>query len=116
MQALTKVKDILLGKASIKQSRSPQWPAVRKKHLSNHSTCAVCNGTKKLEVHHKQPFHKRPDLELDSSNLITLCENLSYGLNCHLLIGHLGSYRDINSNIDKDVKAWHQKLKSRYDK
>jgi hypothetical protein len=37
-------------------------------------------------------------------------------LNCHLLIGHLGSYRDINSNIDKDVKAWHQKLKSRYDK
>jgi hypothetical protein len=114
MQALTKVKDVLQGKASVTQSRSPQWPAVRKKHLAEHSSCAVCNGKRKLEVHHKQPFHKYPELELDPSNLITLCEDWSYGLNCHLLVGHLGNYKDINTNVDKDAGTWHRKLKKRY--
>jgi 5-methylcytosine-specific restriction protein A len=114
MQALIKVKDVLQGKASITQRRSSRWPTVRKKHLLNNPVCAVCNGSKKLEVHHKQPFHKRPELELESSNLITLCEDWSYGLNCHLLIGHLGNYRDINNNVDNDVSVWHQKLIKRY--
>ena len=95
------------------KKRSNQWPKVRKQHLSLSPACEVCGGTKKLEVHHKKPFHLHPELELDLSNLITLCENDKNGVNCHLLFGHLGSYRSLNPDVDSDVAIWRGKIKNR---
>jgi hypothetical protein len=110
-------RDIAQGKIpSNGPQRSPQWAKVRKKHLKNNSECAVCGGTKQLNVHHIKPFHLHPELELDSTNLITLCENASYGIICHLLIGHLGNYKNINPNSIQDAKIWHDKLLEDYTK
>lgn len=101
------------GKAGWKNTRSTKWASVRKVFLRTNNKCAVCGGTKKLEVHHKKPFHKHPELELDEKNLITLCEAKTNGVTCHLLYGHLGNYRSINSKVEEDVKIWNGKIKNR---
>ena len=107
---LKHVKDIIQGKATVGQKRSSKWPTVRKHHLEAHPTCAVCGGDKVLEVHHKISFAQNPDLELDPNNLITLCESKSYGLLCHLVIGHRGNYKKINPDVVEDAAYWNKKL------
>lgn len=105
-----KIKDVLQGKAPLQAKRSPRWSSVRKHHLQKNPTCAACGDTDKLEVHHIQPFHTHPELELEPSNLISLCESKSYGIICHLLIGHNGNYKLINPNVVGDSEEWLQKL------
>ena len=106
------ITDTIQGKApSFKVKRSNQWPAVRKKFLETHKKCAICEGTKKLEVHHIKPFHLHPELELDPANLIVLCEDWSYGINCHLLVGHLGNYKNVNDTVLEDSRTWTKKIK-----
>ena len=83
--------------------RSPKWARVRKAHLKANPRCAVCNSKKKLEAHHIIPFHMRPDLELDRTNLITMCESKKT-LNCHLIVGHFGNYKKINPEVRRDAK------------
>lgn len=100
------------GKAPAGAKRSNKWPGVRKNHLKLNPQCAACGDTAKLEVHHIKPFHEHPELELEPSNLITLCESKSYGIICHLLIGHNGSYSRINPNVIEDSKHWYVKLTS----
>lgn len=107
---ITKIIDVLKGKHPIETSRSPHWPTIRKHHLQNNPTCAACGDKSKLEVHHIQPFHLHPELELEPSNLITLCESKSYGIICHLLIGHNGNYKNINPSVVQDSAIWLQKL------
>ena len=53
------------------KERSPKWPHVEKLHLKLEPTCAACGSSKKLNVHHKKPFHLFPESELDLNNLIT---------------------------------------------
>ena len=89
--------------------RSSEWPAVRTQHLQKSSTCAICGGGKKIQVHHKKPFHLEPKLELDPDNLITLCEEK----NCHLRFGHLYSFKSYNPFIDSDAVIWREKIKNR---
>ena len=105
------VTDVIQGKTELGNKRSSKWPTVRKHHLQINPTCAVCNGKSKLEVHHIKPFQKYPELELDPTNLISLCESKSYGIICHLAIGHLGNYKNINPNVIKDAATWNKKLK-----
>ena len=90
--------------------RSYRWSSFREVFLKN-KTCAVCGGTKKLELHHKQAFNTNPELELEPTNVIPLCEAKKYGINCHLLMGHLGNYSRINPDIESDAIMWHNKLK-----
>ena len=80
--------------------RSPKWPSIRKEHLKKEPTCQWCDGTKRLEVHHIQSFSTHPELELDITNLITLCEKRK--LECHLIQGHLGNFHSINPNIREE--------------
>lgn len=90
-------------------SRSPKWRKVRADFLKTHPVCAVCGSNKVLEVHHIIPFNIRPDLELVPDNLITLCESKKRGgLNCHLIIGHGGNYRDFNPDVVKDAKHFNE--------
>ena len=83
------------------QGRSTRWPRVRREHLASEPRCAVCGGDKDLEVHHVVPFHVNKRLELDDANLITLCNFLR----CHLLIGHLGSWRSWNVKVRDMAKG-----------
>ena len=107
---LKRIKDAVQGKAPLKTKRSSKWPTVRKNHLANHPCCAVCGGTEKIEVHHVVPFHENPSLELEPNNLISLCESKSFGLVCHLLVGHRGNYKKINPDVIEDAKIWNDKL------
>ena len=93
--------------------RSPHWQTTRKKHLAENAVCSVCGGTSMLEVHHIEPFHLNPKLELDPSNFITLCEAKKDGVTCHLFFGHLGNYKSFNKNVTEDAKLWKEKLKER---
>ena len=114
MQKLVeRVKDVLKGKVPVRKARSSKWAKVRETHLESQPRCAVCEGNKKLSVHHIHPFHLYPELELEPSNLITLCESTKYGINCHLLIGHLGNFRNINTHVLIDITTWNSRLKER---
>lgn len=103
--------------------RSPLWRQVRRAHIKREPTCQWCGARSGLQVHHIEPFHIRPDRELDPSNLITLCggsENiiarawraLAGRENCHLKYGHLGNYHASNPQIREDCDA-HQSTKAR---
>lgn len=94
----TRLVDAAQGKAPLSASRSPLWPAARAAWLMLHPTCAACGGRKKLQVHHKLPFHMHPALELDPSNFVTLCEGRGF-MKCHLAIGHLGNYKSFNPGV-----------------
>ena len=94
-------------------ARSPHWPAVEKAFRKAHPACFACPpGAPKhaISVHHKWPFHivvalGRPELELDSRNLISLCET-THALkaeNHHLLLGHLDDFRSFNPDVLQDA-------------
>lgn len=82
--------------APLSADRSDKWPAVRRAHLGEHPACEACGASIALNVHHVIPFHERPDLELEESNLITLCakfedvdsDGTNDQFNCHFRIGH----------------------------
>lgn len=99
------INDYLAGKPVAK--RSPKWQSLRKSFLFG-KRCAACGSTKKLVAHHKIPFHLKPELELDESNLIALCENKSH--NCHLWIGHLGNYRSYDNDVALEAARFFTRL------
>ena len=81
-------------------ARSPKWPGVEKLHLKFHPVCEACGSNKKLNVHHKKPFHLFPQLELDMNNLITLCMDKE----CHIKIGHGDNFKDYNPDVEADAQ------------
>jgi hypothetical protein len=62
--------------------RSGEWRRVRDEFVEKFPFCAACGTSAALNVHHVEPFHIRPELELDPSNLLTLCREH------HFRIGH----------------------------
>lgn len=91
--------------------RSPKWGEVRKNYLKFNPVCEMCGSNKTIQVHHKQPFHLHPALELDYSNLITLCGFL--GHNCHFVHGHLKDFKSFNVDIKTDAVLLQTKIKNR---
>jgi 5-methylcytosine-specific restriction enzyme A len=81
--------------------RSPHWSSVRREHLKRDPACRACGGTETLQVHHIRPFHLHPELELDDSNLITLCEHPAR--DCHFTHGHFFDWHLFNPNVIADV-------------
>lgn len=84
------VVDVAQKKTTVKKRRSRFWRSVRKKHIKANPTCAACGTRKRLEVHHMKPFALYPELELDRTNLQTLCQR------DHFAVGHLYDYRAYN--------------------
>jgi len=85
--------------SDITRERSPHWPAVQHAHLQIEPLCQACSTDQNLNVHHKKPYHLYPDLELEPTNLITLCmEN-----KCHILIGHGNNFKQYNPNVVEDA-------------
>ena len=91
--------------AALRRGRAGGWRRVREAHLAAHPRCLACGRDRNLEVHHLKPFHLFPDLELSEANLVTLCETGPAGANCHLLIGHGGSWHDYNPHAGRDAAA-----------
>lgn len=87
--------------------RNPSWVSIRNEFIKVYSVCAVCDGKRRLEVHHITPIHKDKEKELDWSNLITLCRPH------HFWFGHLGSWFSHNPSILFDAKIWNEKIKNR---
>lgn len=81
--------------------RSSRWDEVRDEFLETNGRCAACGSTSRLQVHHIEPFHLHPELELDPKNLISLCMGES---ECHLKIGHGGSFKRYNPGVVADAK------------
>jgi hypothetical protein len=69
--------------------------------------CSCCRATKDLQVHHILPFHVRPDLEMETTNLMVLCRR------CHLLIGHLGTWESWNVTARADAAVLRNKIDNR---
>lgn len=91
--------------------RSPKWSEVEKTHLQKEPLCVVCN-TKgsflnSLNVHHIEPFHLNPKLELDPTNLITLCRQH------HFLFGHFLNWSSYNKTVRSDSELWNNNIKNR---
>ncbi|MDE3023507.1 MAG: HNH endonuclease [Pseudomonadota bacterium] len=113
MQIIKHLVDAAKGKHPLASKRSDKWPEARAAHLKLQPVCQVCGGSSKLEVHHIRPFHLHPELELDPTNLITLCEAKNDGVNCHLFCGHLGNFKSFNVTVTTDAPTWANKIKSR---
>ncbi len=90
--------------------RSPHWPATEKAFKAKHPTCEACGETRNLQVHHVLPYHKYPELELDESNLITLCEYPPH--NCHFR-AHLYDWKSWDKDIRKHAAETLQAIKER---
>jgi len=113
MKIIKHIIDTIKGKHSLTTVRSNEWPKVRKAHLLLEPVCALCGGSVTLDVHHIRPFHLHPELELDTANLITLCESKKGGANCHLLFGHLGNFKSFNVTVVTDSAFWNTKIHTR---
>lgn len=98
---IVKVTHGVVRERAKNKKRSPEWREVRKAFLKDHPDCAACGGHILLQVHHKKPFHRAPELELDPDNLITLC----MGRLCHIDIGHGNSFTHYNPYVEKHAKA-----------
>ena len=113
---MTKKHEANLIKAAIRDAqhgvkRSSKWPAARKKHLKLFPVCEACGSLNEIEVHHMKPYHLHPTLELDPTNLITLCMDND----CHLYVGHGDNFKAYNPNVKEDsakVLAGKEKLKA----
>lgn len=93
---LSKFRTVTTGK-----KRSGKWRSLEQSFIDENPFCEVCGSHINLQVHHIKPFHLYPELELDPSNLITLCMDTN---ECHLKIGHGGNWRNYFPDIVKYVK------------
>jgi len=91
---------------SLPNPRSSRWPAFRSGILAAHPRCEAC-GAHATTVHHIIPFQYAPDRELDTNNLIALCDR------CHLILGHLGDFHSYNPRCREDAAAWLSRCQAR---
>ncbi|HZF20865.1 MAG TPA: hypothetical protein VEZ43_00175 [Dongiaceae bacterium] len=101
---------MIFGSKKPRVQRSHQWPRTRKTWLLVHNSCAACGTIKKLEVHHLRPVHLAPELELDPSNFLTLCETAD---NCHHTFGHLRDWKAYNPSAITDSAQFLRELQAR---
>lgn len=92
-------------------TRSSQWGTFKRDFGKIHlKECAVCGGIKKVQLHHKKPFHLHPELELDPNNVIWLCIG-NKTINCHLRMGHLDNFRTkYNPQIKEEAQKWNRRF------
>ena len=98
MDKTTKARDSAAG---ITTKRSSKWSALEKNFLKQHPACAACGSSNRLNVHHIKPFHLHPELELEPTNLITLCMDKTN--ECHIRLGHGGDFKAYNPYVEEDV-------------
>ena len=96
-----KVKGSELREIIKSKKRSSHWDEVRDAFIEENPRCSACGSMKKLQVHHIIPFNHEPEKELDPTNLTVLCMDTN---ECHLSIGHGGSFAFYNPDVIVDAK------------
>lgn len=66
--------------------------AAMRQYARDYPVCRWCGKTG-VEVHHIKPVQYAPQLASDPANMISLCRR------CHLVVGHLGSFKRACSNV-----------------
>lgn len=95
-------EDQVFAFEDIQICRSSEWKKKRLDWIAKNSRCVCCLKRINLNVHHIKPFHLFPELELEDSNLITLCEGGP--INCHYLAGHCGiSWTAYSQNVHNSI-------------
>ena len=84
--------------------RSPGWDRLRDAHIDKNPFCAGCAIPFKLEAHHIAPFHLHPELELEPTNLITLCRD------CHWFLGHMRDWSLFNPHVVEDAAIYRERF------
>jgi hypothetical protein len=84
--------------------RSSKWSKVESDFRASHPKCECCGTRQHLQVHHIKPFHLDPALELDETNLMTLCMGEH---ECHLRIGHGDDFKAYNPHLVQDIQEIH---------
>jgi len=79
--------------------RAGAWARVRREHLAKEPTCIACGRDEELEVHHVQPYHTDPALELDPKNLATMCHD------CHYSVAHAYDWKSWRPDVRKLAAA-----------
>lgn len=85
--------------------RSPKWSKLRNEFLKEFPDCEAC-GVEAEIAHHIVPYSKNPLLELDRSNLITLCDE------CHLVLAHLKSFKRFDPDIKEVARLFRKKVEN----
>lgn len=91
--------------------RSSKWPTFRKHYLAAHPGCAACGTLESVELHHIQPFHERPELELDESNVIGLCREHHFTLGHRCQTGKSNWGLCSNPDVVTDAEKWRREHK-----
>jgi len=99
--------EVLNGRVPLGGKRSPRWRDIQRNHIILNPECNACGTRIKLQVHHIKPFHTHPELELEPSNLWTLCNRR--WRRCHFIFGHFYNWRRINPNVVRDTNNWNKK-------
>lgn len=94
----------------LRVKRSSKWPRVRKEFLASNPHCAVCGTVKRVIAHHIIPVYVKPELELDKTNLITLCENPKT-IYCHFSFGHYGDWMCYDDDIVAEADRLKEKIR-----
>lgn len=89
-----------LREAVKRVARSPRWVAIERATRTAAGKCAACASTENLQVHHVEPFHLHPELELDPTNLIVLCMGPN---ECHLRLRHGDNFKTWNATVRTDA-------------
>ena len=93
----------LFGYAEYGVLRSSGWSKVRANWIKANPKCLACGTTHNLDVHHIKPYHLFPELELDTTNLVTLCRKHHYE------IGHFRDWRKYNIDVVVDSILFFQR-------
>ncbi len=74
---------------------SYKYRKAMKAYKAAHPNCEYCGRSKKVDVHHVIPVSVDPSLADKEENMISLCRKP----NCHLIVGHMGNYKNYNKNV-----------------
>jgi len=93
-ELLTKpeVKETAQYQRASKLRSSDAWKKLRAAVLSRYPVCCACGSAAAVEVHHRQPASRRPELFYTPANLAPLCSE------CHNAI-HSAEARRISADL-----------------
>jgi hypothetical protein len=97
----------MLSEPVYDQPRSSEWERVRDAFVRAHPNCLACGSTV-VEVHHIRPFHLFPELELVTSNFMSLCRVH------HYTFGHFMDWQAWNPKVMMMVINYHNGFSARF--
>lgn len=114
-RVIARISRLLLsirGQPIYEIERAGGWGTFRRGIIEASPICAACGGTRRLQVHHKRPYHLFPELELVEDNCIVLCDDGPGRMSCHHVIGHGGNWMSYNPCVVADAENFRRMLRA----